>query len=70
MKKAEESYFDMDTVGPELVDRRLVRERSTEWSASETGWPRAAVESERVEYWRRAGERVGERVVIAHGVMA
>ena len=60
----------MDTVGPEPVDRRLVRERSTEWSASETGWHRAAVGSERAEYWRKAGERVGERAVIAYGVMA
>lgn len=66
---AEESCFDSDTVGPELVDRGLIGERKADSRVFGTGWHRAVVDTEMVEYSRMVGKRVGERVAVAYGGM-
>lgn len=66
---AEASCFGRDTVRPELVDQGLIGDQKSEWNAFETGWRRAAVDTETVEYSRTAEKRDGERVAVAHGGM-
>lgn len=65
----EGSRFHRDTVGPELIGRGLIQGWQVEERPSGTGWPRAAVDIEVVEYWRTVGKRFCGQAAVVHGEM-
>ena len=64
--RLEGSCCERCTMGLELIVRGLTGERRAILSAFGTIGHLVAVDAETLEYLRTAGERVGERVAVAH----